>query len=268
MERLGVVQFSDALDPGGSAVHQIGSAKRAARQPGELQGLRAFGMGLAGQGLLAAAGECRSIFDRWNASNPDPDPRGRRSGRSDRAERGNLHVLVAWLVANDYTILAASSDAGSAPSAALEPAAVAYQPEPEPAPVPTAPAAFDSQGTSISVVTWNVQVNDSSAAHARAVMATIAAMSPQPQVVVIEEAHRSQYGTYIDELQERTGRAWSGDMLTHCAPGAWTAAPATARRMRASRYSLPFRSSIPAPGGCRTPTRGILLAPLFASPSM
>ncbi len=71
-------------------------------------------------------------------------------------------------------------------------------------------------------MTWNVQVNDSSAAHARAVMATIAAMSPQPQVVVIEEAHRSQYGTYIDELQGRTGRAWSGDMLTHCAPGAWT----------------------------------------------
>ncbi len=91
------VQFSDALDQGGSAGTSDRFRQRAARQPGELQGLRTFGMGLAGQGLLAAAGECRSIFDRWNASNPGPDPRGRRSGRSDRAERGNLHVLGAWL---------------------------------------------------------------------------------------------------------------------------------------------------------------------------
>ncbi|MFN7913970.1 MAG: endonuclease/exonuclease/phosphatase family protein [Vicinamibacterales bacterium] len=128
-------------------------------------------------------------------------------------------------VANDTTLLQASSNAGTVATPVTTPAP-APPATATPAPTP-APSAGIAQGTSISVVTWNVRVDDSSAAHARAVMATLAAMSPQPQVVVIQEAHRSQYGTYIAELQARTGRTWAGAMETHCARGGWNGSTCT-----------------------------------------
>ncbi len=121
-------------------------------------------------------------------------------------------------VANDATLVQASS--GSGPVAAPLPTPAAPTPAPTIPPAPTSTTG-NTQGTSISVVTWNVRVDAPSTAHARAVMTTLAAMSPQPQVVVIQEAHRSQYNTYIAELQSRTGRTWAGAMLTHCAPGGW-----------------------------------------------
>ncbi|HUR34811.1 MAG TPA: carbohydrate-binding protein [Vicinamibacterales bacterium] len=97
-----------------------------------------------------------------------------------------------------------------------------------PAPSAPAPSAPSSGGTPVAVVTWNIQVNDSSSGHARTAMDYIAAMSPQPQVVVIQEAHKAQYNTYLDELQSRTGRTWAGAMLTHCYPGAWNGSTCTA----------------------------------------
>ncbi len=78
----------------------------------------------------------------------------------------------------------------------------------------------------VTVVTWNLHV-DSSAAHARSVMDQIAAMNPQPQIVIVEEASRSVYQTYIDELQARTGKTWQGAFQTHCPSGAWNGSSCT-----------------------------------------
>ena len=79
----------------------------------------------------------------------------------------------------------------------------------------------------IAVVTWNVQIDDSSAAHARTVMDYLAALSPQPQVIVIEEGRQSQYATYINELQARTGLTWSGVFQPHCPSNAWNGSSCT-----------------------------------------
>jgi len=73
----------------------------------------------------------------------------------------------------------------------------------------------------VSAVAWNVQVDDSSSSHAQTVIDYLMNMSPQPQIVILEEAHKSQYNTYVNELRSRTGQSWNGVMLTHCPPGAW-----------------------------------------------
>lgn len=84
-----------------------------------------------------------------------------------------------------------------------------------------------SAAAGVAVVTWNVQVDDSSAARARTVMDYLAALSPQPQVIVIEEGRQSQYATYISELQARTGLTWSGVFQPHCPSNAWNGSSCT-----------------------------------------
>ena len=84
-----------------------------------------------------------------------------------------------------------------------------------------------SVAAGVAVVTWNVQVDDSSAARARTVMDYLAALSPQPQVIVIEEGRQSQYATYISELQARTGLTWSGVFQPHCPSNAWNGSSCT-----------------------------------------
>ena len=84
-----------------------------------------------------------------------------------------------------------------------------------------------SSGTEVTAVAWNVQVDDSSAGHAQTVIDYLMNMSPQPQVVILEEAHKSQYNTYVNQLQARTGRSWGGVMLTHCPPGAFNGSSCT-----------------------------------------
>ena len=76
-------------------------------------------------------------------------------------------------------------------------------------------------GTNLSVLTWNIQINDSSEWHARQAMATALAVGPRPQVIVIQEAWANHFNTYIDELQRQTGQTWRGVFATHCAPGNW-----------------------------------------------
>ncbi len=68
---------------------------------------------------------------------------------------------------------------------------------------------------------------DSSAAHARAAMDQIAALSPQPQVVIVEEAYKPLYQDYLNELQARTGQTWHGVFGTHCPAGAWNGSTCT-----------------------------------------
>jgi endonuclease/exonuclease/phosphatase family metal-dependent hydrolase len=70
------------------------------------------------------------------------------------------------------------------------------------------------------VAHWNVQVDDSSTAHARTVIDYMAALSPQPQVLVLVEAHGSMMDTYLDELRNRTPYTWNGVFQSHCPPGA------------------------------------------------
>lgn len=91
---------------------------------------------------------------------------------------------------------------------------------PAPAP-PPAPAPAPAGGSELIVAEWNIQVDDSGSGHARTVMDYLAAFSPQPQVIVITEAHGSQYNTYLNELQNRTSYSWTGVFLSECPPGAW-----------------------------------------------
>jgi endonuclease/exonuclease/phosphatase family metal-dependent hydrolase len=86
------------------------------------------------------------------------------------------------------------------------------------------PFAASAATVSPVVVTWNIDSVDSGQGtdvQARAAMDYIAALTPLPQIVVVQEALQSQFATYIDELQNQTGLAWSGFFATHCAPGAW-----------------------------------------------
>ena len=91
----------------------------------------------------------------------------------------------------------------------------------------TAPPPTSSTASELVVATWNVQVDDSSAAHARTVMDYLAALSPQPQVVVLTEVRGTQYNTYLNELQNRTSYAWQGVFLPECPPGAWSGSSCT-----------------------------------------
>jgi|SRR4051812_32997050 endonuclease/exonuclease/phosphatase family metal-dependent hydrolase len=85
-----------------------------------------------------------------------------------------------------------------------------------------AAGAAASVSTPLNVITWNIKINDNSESHARAAMDLLAATTPQPEVVVIQEAYQQWFSTYIDELQRKTGRTWHGVFATHCAPGNWT----------------------------------------------
>jgi endonuclease/exonuclease/phosphatase family metal-dependent hydrolase len=75
------------------------------------------------------------------------------------------------------------------------------------------------------VVTWNIDSVESgynTAEHARNAMDVITQLSPLPQIIVLQEALQSQFNTYIDELQGRTGLTWTGVFAVHCAPDGWT----------------------------------------------
>src|SRR5262249_7621836 len=76
-------------------------------------------------------------------------------------------------------------------------------------------------GTSVTAVSWNIQINDDSPEHARAAMAALINAQPQTSIVVIQEAWVQHFAVYIDELQQRTGQTWYGAFKTHCAAGQW-----------------------------------------------
>jgi len=90
-------------------------------------------------------------------------------------------------------------------------------PAPPPAPVP----APGGGGTPLSVVEWNIQINDGSEAHARLSMDMLLSSGPRPDVIVIEEAWQTMYNVYIDELQRQTGQTWYGAWASACPTGNW-----------------------------------------------
>jgi endonuclease/exonuclease/phosphatase family metal-dependent hydrolase len=90
-------------------------------------------------------------------------------------------------------------------------------------PAPAPPPPPSGGATSVSVLTWNIQINDSSEWHARQAMAMALTAGPRPQVIVIEEAWSNHFNNniYVDELQRQTGQKWRGVFATHCAAGNW-----------------------------------------------
>ena len=93
---------------------------------------------------------------------------------------------------------------------------------PSPSPPP------DVSASNISVLSWNIRIDDYSEAHARAVMAQSIAVSPRPQIILIQEAYSTHYGTYLDELQRQTGTTWYGAFATSCPSGGWNGSSCTA----------------------------------------
>jgi endonuclease/exonuclease/phosphatase family metal-dependent hydrolase len=84
-----------------------------------------------------------------------------------------------------------------------------------------------ASSTPLNVITWNIRIDDGSEAHARTAMDLLLATTPQPEVIVIQEAYLQWFSTYIDELQKKTGRAWHGAFATECAPGNWNGTACT-----------------------------------------
>jgi endonuclease/exonuclease/phosphatase family metal-dependent hydrolase len=91
----------------------------------------------------------------------------------------------------------------------------------------TSTSSSSTVGTEVIVAEWNIQVNDSSSAHARTVIDYLAALSPQPQLLVLTEARGTQYNTYLNELQSRTPYTWKGVFLSECPLGAWSGSSCT-----------------------------------------
>jgi endonuclease/exonuclease/phosphatase family metal-dependent hydrolase len=89
-------------------------------------------------------------------------------------------------------------------------------PPPPPPPPPNGTSFVDTV-----VADWNIQVNDSSAAHAQRAIDALMALSPRPQIIVLEEAYAFRYNTYLNELAVQTGQTWQGVFQTHCPSGAW-----------------------------------------------
>lgn len=232
------VQFSDALDRQGRRVYAIGST-------GALMVNLATcsSCALAGWGWQDGAYWLRqeSIVQFESSGTHRIRVQTREDGgQVDQIVLSPVTYMAAApgpVIADNTILPRASSDAPVAAVPAPDRAAPAPAPAPAPAsaPAPNPPAGTGGgsgpgSSATIPVVTWNVQVDDGSAAHARTVMRYLAGLSPRPRVLVIEEAHQSQYATYLDELRVQTGQTWSGAMLTHCAPGGWTGTTCTAPR--------------------------------------
>ncbi|HEY7291784.1 MAG TPA: endonuclease/exonuclease/phosphatase family protein [Vicinamibacterales bacterium] len=81
--------------------------------------------------------------------------------------------------------------------------------------------------TPLKVITWNIRIDDNSETHARTSMDLLLATTPQPEVIVIEEAYQQWFSTYVDELTKKSGRTWHGVFATECAPGNWNGSACT-----------------------------------------
>jgi endonuclease/exonuclease/phosphatase family metal-dependent hydrolase len=75
----------------------------------------------------------------------------------------------------------------------------------------------------VDVVTWNIKT-DQSASRARQEMAVLAALTPLPQIIVLNEANSSNLNIYIQELETQTHRRWSLAFQPHCRLNRWNTA--------------------------------------------
>ncbi|HEX4346663.1 MAG TPA: carbohydrate-binding protein, partial [Vicinamibacterales bacterium] len=121
--------------------------------------------------------------------------------------------------------------------------------------------------STVNVAEWNIQINDGSDAHARLAMDDLMAISPRPQIVVIEEGWTSLFNTYIDELQRQTGQTWHGAWATMCDPGQWNGSSCNTQSFEGigifTTYAITSTSSILMPYvDCYTSARPSLRAAL------
>ena len=81
-------------------------------------------------------------------------------------------------------------------------------------------------GDTLEVVTWNIKV-DQSTARARQEMDFLAALTPRPQVIVLNEANYSNVNTYLGELEGQTHQAWTAVFQHHCPFNKWNTTTAS-----------------------------------------
>jgi len=130
-----------------------------------------------------------------------------------------LGLLCAWLILQPVAAIGQS-----APPTPTNFRFVTGLTPPPPSPPPPPP---DVSASDISVLSWNIRVDDYSEAHARDAMARSVAISPRPQVILIQEAYNTRYGIYLDELQRRTGTTWYGAFAMSCPSGGWNGSSCT-----------------------------------------
>jgi endonuclease/exonuclease/phosphatase family metal-dependent hydrolase len=92
---------------------------------------------------------------------------------------------------------------------------------------PSAPPPPSGAGNEVTVVQWNIEVDDSSVAHAQTAMDLLMATSPRPQIITVAEAWLEHFNDYINELEAQTGQTWYGAFATHCPPGDWNGTACT-----------------------------------------
>jgi hypothetical protein len=81
----------------------------------------------------------------------------------------------------------------------------------------------------LPVLDYNIQIDDSSVAHAHASMDQAIAVGPvRPQIITVEEAWLEHFDDYIHELEAQTGQTWYGSFATHCPLGDWNGTTCTA----------------------------------------
>lgn len=80
--------------------------------------------------------------------------------------------------------------------------------------------------SNLTVATWNIRYV-ASASHSQRAINLLMALSPRPQVVILQEALRSQYSTYVAQLRSQTGQTWTGLFANHCPPGALSGSSCT-----------------------------------------
>ena len=87
-------------------------------------------------------------------------------------------------------------------------------------------APSSSGGTTVAIATWNIHYNTGTS-YAQRAIDLLMALSPRPKVIILQEALRSQYSTYVAQLRARTGQAWSGHFANHCPKGALSGSSCT-----------------------------------------
>lgn len=79
----------------------------------------------------------------------------------------------------------------------------------------------------VPVVTWNIEVGTQTDAQARQDMDFLVALTPVPQIILLNEAKQSLESSYVDELQTKTGLTWTLVFKTHCPPNSWNGTQCT-----------------------------------------
>jgi endonuclease/exonuclease/phosphatase family metal-dependent hydrolase len=126
-------------------------------------------------------------------------------------------VMTLLFDTNGFNVLSVAVASGSSSGAGSPPP-----------PPPGPPPSSNGGSTDTVVVTWNADVLNYTTPASQNVIDAAMGISPRPQILILEEAHQSQFGTYIGELQAVTGQTWYGAFQTHCSPGGWNGSWCTA----------------------------------------